>query len=307
MNREQILNTMEHIDPALIEGMEVRRTGRRLPRAVRTGLVAACLCAALVGTAFAVEVATGKILLRYFSADEYNEIMETVDPGFQPGEDAHEGIVLTKDELGVSLDGISAEALAFAREREGKGEPADREFATLEEAEAFLGMDFYDNAMMDSLAAQDYIGPELYDDEGNLVQLPRDGGVSLLCCPDSGGMAWVQMFHFATSGDGDISVSIDADAVSHRIAGSGGTSTVIYEAGTQLTEEVFSTAWGADVPIVRCDFPESELREVETMFQSYFNVYGVEYAVTVRCAENAELGAEIIKEVINAFVFKENP
>jgi len=51
MNREQVQEVLNQIDPALIEELDVPK--KRQPRAWRAGLIAACLCAALVGTAVA--------------------------------------------------------------------------------------------------------------------------------------------------------------------------------------------------------------------------------------------------------------
>lgn len=55
MKKEQVLELISAIPPDLIEEAELDAPAkRRLPRIVRTGLIAACLCLALLGTAFAV-------------------------------------------------------------------------------------------------------------------------------------------------------------------------------------------------------------------------------------------------------------
>ena len=54
MKKEQALNLMNTLGPDLIEEADIPLPDkRRLPKAVRTGLIAACLCLALLGTAFA--------------------------------------------------------------------------------------------------------------------------------------------------------------------------------------------------------------------------------------------------------------
>ncbi len=54
MNKEQVLNLMNAIDPDLIEEADLPIAAkRRMPRFARTGLIAACVCLALVGSAFA--------------------------------------------------------------------------------------------------------------------------------------------------------------------------------------------------------------------------------------------------------------
>ena len=54
MNKEQVLNLMNAIEPDLIEEADLPIAAkRRMPRFARTGLIAACVCLALVGSAFA--------------------------------------------------------------------------------------------------------------------------------------------------------------------------------------------------------------------------------------------------------------
>ena len=55
VDKERALEALGHIDPELIERMEVQKK-RRLPRPLRAGLIAACVCLALVGTVGAVMV-----------------------------------------------------------------------------------------------------------------------------------------------------------------------------------------------------------------------------------------------------------
>ncbi|MDE6281411.1 MAG: hypothetical protein K2M15_06435, partial [Oscillospiraceae bacterium] len=54
MKKEQVLNLMNTVSPDLIEEADIQAPAkRRMPKTVRTGLIAACLCLALLGTAFA--------------------------------------------------------------------------------------------------------------------------------------------------------------------------------------------------------------------------------------------------------------
>ena len=55
MKKEDVLNLMTNLPPNLIEEADFDAPAkRRLPRMARAGLIAACLCLALLGTAFAV-------------------------------------------------------------------------------------------------------------------------------------------------------------------------------------------------------------------------------------------------------------
>lgn len=300
MNKEQILNVMDHIDPALIEGMDSRTTKKRMPRIARAGLVAACLCVALAGTAFAVETVTGVSILRYFTGEEYDEVMQEVDPSYQPSGEGYTGIVLDKEEMGVSLNDVSAEALSLAH---GAG---DQEFASFAEAEEFLGINIYDNAVMDALAKEEYAGPELYED-GCLVnvQLDRDIGAYLLCCADGQGMTWIQTTHYVMSGDLKLNAVITASVEAERFVNGAGASTVIYPAENKLTEESCTTAWGEVVPIVRNIYPGDDGGARYTEYSSHFVVEGVRYWVAVGGEGDGEGGAELIRNVLDAFVFQE--
>lgn len=300
MNKEQVMNVMGHVDPALIEGADGMKTKKRLPRVAQAGLIAACLCVALVGTAFAVETVTGVSILRYFSGEEFDEVMQEVDPNYQPsGEDYH-GFVQDKQGMGVSLSGVSAEALSLAH---GAG---DKEFASFEEVEEFLGIDIYDNAAMDALTNEEYEGPELYED-GCLVsvQLDRESGVYLLCCADGQGMTWVQTTHYVMTGDLELNAVITAELEAERFVDSEGVSTVIYPSENVLTEECYTTVWGVEVPIICNVYPASESSAGYTEYSAHFCAEGVRYWVAVGGESTVEGGAELIRNILDAFEFKE--
>lgn len=75
MKKEQALELMNAIPPDLIEEAGVQAPARRsLPRLVRTGLIAACLCAAMVGTAFAAVAVYRLTLQRHVLAGEQGEM-----------------------------------------------------------------------------------------------------------------------------------------------------------------------------------------------------------------------------------------
>ena len=265
----------------------------------RWGLAAACLCAALVGTAFAVETEIGQKILRYISGGEFDKVLSEIDPNHQPSGEDYTGIVLDKEEMGISLDGVSAEALSLA------GGAGAMEFASFAEAEEFLGIDIYDNAVMEAVAGEEYSGPELYEDGGlERVRLDRDVGAHLLCCADDQGMTWIQTTHYAMSGDLKLSAVITASVEAERFVNGEGASAVVYPAENELTEESYTAAWGEVVPIVRNVYPGENGSARYTEYSSHFVVKGVRYWVTVGGEGSADGGAERIREVLDAFVFQ---
>lgn len=118
MKQEHVLDLMDNIDPALVEEVELTgRKKRRLSAPLRAGLIAACVCLALVGATFAAEVMGVRI------AD------------FLPGgeEQAHYDVLLDGVK-GIPLDSLPEEILAIPRY-----ELID--YATVAEAEEALGME----------------------------------------------------------------------------------------------------------------------------------------------------------------------
>lgn len=71
---------------------------------VRTALIAACLCAALAGAAFAVEASTG-----------FSSILSRIDPEYQERrqtDETYSGYVAVRGNKGVSLENIPEEISA---------------------------------------------------------------------------------------------------------------------------------------------------------------------------------------------------
>lgn len=129
MKNEQILDLMNTIPPDLIEEAGIQApTKRRIPKALRAGLIAACLCLVLLGTAFAAnpEAVTAFI----------NRLTVT--------------ITSTEDDTGYTVDGgsmtkypLSAFSPALLAASEGRDSAAvvTLNFDTWDEVQTFLGKD----------------------------------------------------------------------------------------------------------------------------------------------------------------------
>ena len=126
MDKERALEALGHIDPELIERIEVQKK-RRLPRPLRAGLIAACVCLALVGTVGAVMV--GFDFVGSFSQTRYTVYGE-----------------LTRYPMS-----------AFSQEfQELTAAPgiSDVECRSVSELEALLGIGLYDNPVLDAADEQ---------------------------------------------------------------------------------------------------------------------------------------------------------
>lgn len=128
MKKEQVLNLMDAIEPDLIEEADLQAPAkRRMPKAVRAGLIAACLCLALLGTAFAANPEAVAALLGRLSVQISPS--ET-NPGYSVT-----GGPMTKYPL-------SAFSPALTAASEGRDGPVvSLTFDAWEEVQAFLGED----------------------------------------------------------------------------------------------------------------------------------------------------------------------
>ena len=126
MKKEQILDLMNTVPPDLIEEAGIQSPVKRpIPKALRTGLIAACLCLALLGTAFAANpeaVAAFIDRLTVTITSNGNETGYTVDGGS-----------MTK----YPLSAFSPALLAASEGREAPVVILD--FDTWDEVRAFLG------------------------------------------------------------------------------------------------------------------------------------------------------------------------
>lgn len=129
MKKEQVFELMNAIPPDLVEEADLQTLARRpLPKAVRAGLTAACLCLALVGTAFAANPEAVAALIDRLSVN----------------------LISTREFSGYSLEGemvkyplseFSPSLKAASEGRENPAAPVSLNFNTWEEVQAFLGED----------------------------------------------------------------------------------------------------------------------------------------------------------------------
>lgn len=130
MKKEHILDAMDYIDPALVAAADAPAPRRGKIRRLRPVLIAACLCLALVGTAFAVAELAGVRInwtpLPFWKMDGYTTY--TVEGGF----------------TWIPADSFSPEVLELA-EQGGR-----KNFSSWAELEQFLGWDLLDSPERDA-------------------------------------------------------------------------------------------------------------------------------------------------------------
>lgn len=140
MNKEQVFELMNAIPHDLVEEADIQAPAKhRLPKIARAGLIAACLCLVLVGTG-AAAVATGWIRITGVTTNHVHR---------------SNGEIISVAEVGIVVDGrayipwesFSQEAHDFSSS--ALGLPKYKGFDSWDELERFLGLDIFDNPVLD--------------------------------------------------------------------------------------------------------------------------------------------------------------
>lgn len=141
MNREQIMEAMNHIDPALIEAADRNTSTAKHSRRgwSRPAIIAACLCMLLAGTALAAEI-LGWIEVKLPGSDE------GVD-GMSYQIEAEYGLL----PVDILSEEVRQSAAAVPVPEEGKWYGEAWRFDSWPEAEAFLGLELANNSLLEQM------------------------------------------------------------------------------------------------------------------------------------------------------------
>ena len=160
MNKDKIMEAMDHIDPALVEeaGLElsVAKRGRR--GWSRAAVIAACLCAVLAGTAVAVELSGVRIV------DIWNNEMRATGPDGTLEEVS--SVTISRDIRYFSIDELSQQIMELDQ---GFTEPAARTFSSWEKMEDFVGIRVMENPVLDEAHSGGTMDVGLPDGKGRFV------------------------------------------------------------------------------------------------------------------------------------------
>ena len=269
---EQV-NMDKDFEADLLERIQEGRPKRR-PRPLRTALIAACVCLALVGTAVAAQV-TGAIPISGFFT-WWSQADDEVVSGYQ----------VERSGVGASLENLSDEALAML-----EADPnsyVSLSFSSWDEAEAFLGLDIYANPMLERAelhrCSVDYSGG---DADG--IYILAD--TFYICHLQEG-----QNSHDVSIG---VEVEIYQEGVWQRDY------TFQYAEGTDFTEEIHVTPSGLEMTVVHSTFTDPQRGGPYTAHEAYFYVGGAQYRVRAMDQEDPEYGWTALKEVLDAFEFSD--
>ena len=301
---------MNGLDPELVE-QAAQTTTKRLTRPVRTVLVAACLCVALLGAAMAAEeLLKSAEVQRYFSGSQFSEVMQKLDRMYQivPGrEDNASGYVIPWEGSGVSLENISDDLRALIESCEQKREVESIRFDSAADMQEFMGLTLYENAALDRLERRALTENDTqveYDDAGDPVCGSEVVGAVLRCTGYENGRSRLDLLHFCALNNGALEIIVQAEVVGFDLEDSNGTAFVFVD-GTQFSQESYVTANGDSITIIRCDVPENGENAAYTQYSAHFHVGGVRYQLSIMCLENPEEGSALMKEILDGFQFHE--
>lgn len=313
MNNIDFTNdVLNGLDPALVEQASQNKK-RRMPHPIRTALIAACLCAALIGAAMAdEELLKGADILKYFNGCEFSTVMRQIDPLYQviPGsEDNYSGYVIPWEGSAVPLDIFSDEVREMLSRSDETMTAESIRFSSTTEMENFIGIALFDNTVLEQLEQRlltENSDVPMYEENGDLLANGNDTvGAVLNCTGYKNGLARLDLLSYYGSNNGAMEVVVTAEVLSKNLKSSG-TATVFID-GTQFSEEVFVTSNGSKITIIRCDVPEADGNAPHTEYTAHFHVYGVRYQVRIFCLDNQEECLELMKEILDAFEFYELP
>lgn len=150
------------VDPALVEQAAgpARRHSTRRP--LRTGLIAACLCAALLGSAWAANQIGGFRSLKFF--EDLLLPAELSDDGEALGEAHYDGYTLEGGIDFLALEDLPQEALDMAAEHPASTVGLD--LTSWEEAEAYFGLELPENAYLQEQLQSGFRAALSSDSEG---------------------------------------------------------------------------------------------------------------------------------------------
>lgn len=288
MKKEDVLNLMTGLPPDLIEEADLEAPAkRRLPKLARAGLIAACLCLALAGTAFAV-AGLSRMQVNWgdsgVSTDGYS--VEYV-VGFYP------------------LNRFNREVAALA----GSG-PSQRHkyFDTWDELQTFTGVELVRNPVLDS-AQPGPTGTEPWEyDRGS--QDPDKTHLMLQAdATDDGDLQIVQ----ATSTnliDGFRVTMIEGiyTEQAEGTVGNGGHAQLelVYGEGYEVTQENYTTPNGLEALIILTTRPAPK---ESTLCSAYFLIDGAYFQLVVGgSGPNGDLpqpepqqAMELLKTILDGF------
>lgn len=298
MEREQAMNALNHIDPALIEAADLPVKGRK-PRWVRMALTAACICVALLGTVYAVETVTGIRFLRFMEPQEieWGDMLTTLNDGFELYEIAEP----------VSVDCLSDEVMELVQKY--PNDDLTFRYKSWDDAEAFLGIELQDNPVLDAAIkvsnfSSMHTKPYSISQAHCVVSLGTSDG-------QPRGFQVKAVYRIQPENEpskGTVRVEVWANVYTDLMVESAErTTNRLFHEGTAFRESSYTTPSGLETVIVQVDRSNCVEDYVLDLFEeieyyAYFNLNHASFEVhAVSDPEDPDLALTTLKEVLDNF------
>ena len=313
MNKDKIMEAMDHIDPALIEeaGREASLAKRGRRGWSRAAVIAACLCAVLAGTAVAVELSGVQIV------NIWNNEMRATGPDGTLEEVS--GVTISRDIRYFSIDELSQQIMELDQ---GFTEPAARTFSSWEEMEDFVGIRVMENPVLDEAHSGGTMDVGLPDGKGRFVAhfSPGPGHAADGVTPMDGIVA-VRMYgcYSLRSGSpelqpwGGVDITVSAELAIDTENNFLDEMELLYSDDAAAVQETYVTPNGLNVLISKTEIPEQEGGSVPSpavdWYTAYFTLDGIFFCISTVDYKDfnggnipAGLVEETLKEVLDGFV-----
>ena len=266
MKKEDVLNLMNTIPPDLIEEADVPLPDkRRLPKLARVGLIAACLCLALIGTAAAIHFSGVSIV------------------------DGDDGYTYLQGGIAYySYDSLSDELKALDGVQTTPNGHLVRAVPSWQAAEDFIGVNLMDNPLLDASPA-DHFGFVFDGVRGPLVHItdPELSSAQAFSCYEIGGANILVEAHLFT----DRKANLDEDW-NEWFLGYG------FPENTQVNRDTYTAPSGLTAQIMEITYPNNR----KIAYKAAFSLNGIPIVVTADSGPDAR--AALI-QILDGFVLSE--
>lgn len=276
------LEVMDHIDPALVEEVELSESRKQRRPRFRAAVIAACVCLALVGTG-AAAVANGWIKLSDITTRQINR---------------RDGTTLSIATVKIVFDGktyvpwerFSQQCQDFPSSFTGM--PQYKGFASWDELEAFLGLNIMDNPVLDQAK------PILHENRSSLGGRTETGSCfagfyGKLDEPYHVDLSAAYLFETHDSIPLYVSLYTRIETEPRGEQTTGRIFEKTGEGMIALMTETYVTPSGLETILIT-----SNIGDIE----AYFQINGVVFNILSHCDnEHLEDGTRTVKEILDAF------
>lgn len=301
MNKEKILDAMNYLDPALIEAADRPLEKPRRVGWVKAAAIAACLCLVLAGTAVAWNSSQVRIAWVDEESEEWlkeNNVAYTID---------HDYAYFPTDCFSDEITGLAEE---LAHESVGWA------FQSQDELEDFLGLEIWDNPVLDAAVHGPTTSTHGMKDEATHILLTAyyNGRGPTSISTDAHYIidgVWInpstQLYTDLMRED------VETIAEYHGTPGPGIVTFGDYRTEVDM-EEVYTAANGLEVSITRSVSAAKGAQPEMVSYLAHFDINGIRFNVSVKpypvgivwadYEDDPEHTLEMLKEVLDGFVFE---